>query len=90
MISFQQGYFDPNMMIIYEMLNIKLQIQQNFDYIVAEINKIAQYNKFIEANKKDETAREILTFLRFSIKNMYLMLRGTPAIYVENYFFQAA
>ena len=42
------------------MLNIRLQIQQNFNYIIAEINKTAQNNKVIEANKKEETVREKL------------------------------
>ena len=45
---------------MYEMLNIRLQIQQNFNYIIAEINKTAQNNKVIEANKKEETVREKL------------------------------
>ena len=72
MIPYQQGYFDPNMLIINEMLQLKMQIQQYLHYIFAEINKIARNNlvkpnivigdldKVIEANKKEETAREKL------------------------------
>ena len=60
MTSIQRVYFDPNM-IMYEMLNIKVLIQQNFNYITAQINKIEQNNnKVIEANKKEETVREKL------------------------------
>ena len=87
MIPYQQGYFDPNMLIINEMMQLKMHIQQYFHYIFAEINKIARNNlekpnivigdldKVIEANKKEETVREQL--------NEYKTSNNASKLYTE-------